>query len=144
MQQLAQHISKEVHTATTSLVISNTSRVMKDAKNFNGRETLSDIIMNMCLAESTNYARLVEAGVSRPVWPSCEKITEFPILDTHFQPTHFVNIMDREPGYAQKHSSKRFGLSAKMLTFVVFCFKQGMYFNVYQNDTNTMKKTIYI
>ena len=125
--KLYAHNSKGEHTASTSLVISNASRVMIEEGSFNGRETLSDIIIHTCDTTCRGYVREVGHGVVSAAWPSIQKKVEFPILEDHFKPIHLVNIQDREAGYAQKHSSKRFGFSAKMLRFVVFCFEQGIH-----------------
>ena len=131
MQQLAKHISKNEHTATTSLVISNPSRVMKDGSTFDGCETLSDVIANMCFAESTIYSRVVGIGASLPVLPTIAKTFEFPILDNQYETNKKVIIQDRLPGYAMKQSGKRFPLTSKMLTFVLFCFNQGTFTCIY-------------
>lgn len=125
MTQLAKHISKDVHTATTSTVISNAKRVMIDATAFKGRETLSDIVASMCLDESMSYARVIGTGVSVLSLPSVVKSSNFSILESHFHPAHIVNIQDRETGYAKKHSSRRFPITAEMLRFVLFCYKRG-------------------
>lgn len=126
-KQLDDHISRNEHTCTTSFVRSNRARVMIESGNFNGSQTLPDVITRMCLAESQRYSRMHNTGVDAfPELPSVERNERVPILEGYCNPPYCVFIQDREPGFARKSSSKRFAITSKMLRFVIFCFKQGI------------------